>query len=353
MSRALQLWRRSEVRLAIAAGLSNGFALMTGLPFGYYATLAVLAAMGTNYGSTLELGRQRVLGTLLGAVVLLVCFEGLRDVPLPLGIAIALGSQRLLGGLLRLEVGYKVGGLVIVMGWLAHNEQFGQWIPLRLFWTVVGIVFSLLSMEVLWPASAVLDGWRQCSLLCSRLAASLRQVAGLTAAQQPQALAAARPLRAQLMALRAGFPAVRRELGGSASGHPVSDLVACLDECCSRLIGLLSGLERAHPHRYSAELQALREAEAALLQAVAERLDLWSIVLACPPARRSRAVPMGPPAPFAPPLAWLEAERLLADPAVNRAALEQLERLAVRQQLCRQVIDALQRSERQWQRCSE
>ncbi|MEB3275453.1 MAG: FUSC family protein [Cyanobacteriota bacterium] len=352
MSRTLQLWRRADVRLALAAGLSNGFALMTGLPFGYYATLAVLAAMGTNYGSTLELGRQRVLGTLLGAVVLLVCFEGLRDVPLPLGIAIALGAQRLLGGLLRLEVGYKVGGLVIVMGWLAHSEQFGQWIPLRLFWTVVGIVFSLLSMEVLWPASAVLDGWRQWSQLLARLAQALHQVAALTATQQAQALAAARPLRVQLMALRAGFPAVRRELGGSASDHPVSDLVACLDESCSRLIGLLSGLERAHPHRYSPELQALREAEAALLQAVAERLELWSIALARPPVRRSRAVPMGPAAPFALPLAWLEAERLLADPAVNRAALEQLERLAVRQQLCRQVIDALQRSEQQWQRCS-
>ncbi|MEB3234526.1 MAG: FUSC family protein [Cyanobacteriota bacterium] len=352
MNHPRQLWRRSEVRLAIAAGLSNGFALMTGLPFGYYATLAVLAAMGTNYGSTLELGRQRVLGTLLGAVVLLVCFEGLRGVPLPLGIAIALGSQRLLGGLLRLEVGYKVGGLVIVMGWLAHNEQFGQWIPLRLFWTVVGIVFSLLSMELLWPASAVLDGWRQWAGLLNALAGALRQVAELTTTQQPQALAAARPLRAQLMALRAGYPAVRRELGGSAVDHPVSDLVLCLDESSSRLIGLLSGLQRAHPHRYSAALQALREAEAALLLAVAERVQLWSKALSCPPARRSRAVPKLPAVPFVLPPAWLAAEQLLADPAIHATDLAQLERLAVRQQLCRQLIDALQRSERQWQRCS-
>jgi len=179
MSKPLQLFQRAEVRLALAAGISNGFAVISGLPFAYYAPLSVLAAMGTNYGSTLELGRQRLLGTLLGAVVLLVCFEGLRDVPLPLGIAIALGSQRLLGGLLRLEVGYKVGGLVIVMGWLAHNDQFGAWIPLRLFWSVLGIIVSLLSMELLWPSSGVLEGWQQWSTLCGQLAQALGQVAAL------------------------------------------------------------------------------------------------------------------------------------------------------------------------------
>lgn len=349
MSKQPPLWRRSEVRLALAAGLSNGFASLTGIPFGYYAPLSVLAAMGANYGSTLELGRQRVLGTLLGAVVLVICFDGLRDVALPLGMAIALGTQRLLGGLLRLEVGYKVGGLVIVMGWLVHNDQFGQWIPLRLFWSVVGIVISLLSMELLWPSSAVLDGWRQWSGLLEQLASALQQSAALTAGVSRQAMAAYGPLRARLMAVRAGFPAVRHELGGGAIDHPVSQLVACLEESCSRLIGLLAGLQRAHPHGYSSELQALRQAEAALLAAVAERLQLWSMALAQPPGRRNRAVPCAPAAPFVPPAAWLEAERLLADPAINRATLAQLARLAMRQQLCRQAIDALQRTERIWQ----
>ncbi|MBM5796624.1 MAG: FUSC family protein [Cyanobacteria bacterium M_surface_7_m2_040] len=353
MSKPLQLFQRAEVRLALAAGISNGFAVISGLPFAYYAPLSVLAAMGTNYGSTLELGRQRLLGTLLGAVVLLVCFEGLRDVPLPLGIAIALGSQRLLGGLLRLEVGYKVGGLVIVMGWLAHNEQFGAWIPLRLFWSVVGILVSLLSMELLWPSSAVLEGWQQWSTLCGQLAQALRRVAARTAGQQPQALAAARSLRAALMALRTDLPAVRRELGGSANDHPVLALVACLDESCSRLIGLLLGLQRAHAEGTSPALQSLRHAEATLMDAVAGRLELWSEALARTPARRSRAVPRLPAAPFVPPDAWLKAEALLADPAINQAGLEQLERLAGRQQLCRQLIDALHRSERQWQRCSQ
>ena len=349
MSTLRPLITRAEVRLALAAGLSTGLAVMTGIPFGYYAPLSVLAAMGLNYGSSMELGRQRLLGTLLGAVVLVISYGGMRDVPLPLGLAIALGAQRLLGGLLRLEVGYKVGGIVIVMGWLTHSQQFGEWIPLRLFWSTVGIVISLLSMQLLWPASALLNGWRQWGRLLDQLAL-LHQQRGALGSGEPRGVeAAAAPLRSQLVALRAALPAVRGELGGSAADHPALNLIAHLDACCSRLIGLLLGLQRLQPHGPSPALQAIGDGEAALLEAVALRLQLWAGALAAGPARGRRGLPSPPPARFALPQPWLEAERLLDDPSLNRLALARLEQVALRQQLCRQVLDALQRTEQAWQ----
>ena len=112
---------RRDLRMALTAGLGNGFGYLSGIPFGFYVPLAVLASAGGTYGASLELGRQRILGTILGGALLYVSFWGLKDIPMALAIALTLGSLRLLGGLLKLKVGYKVGGLIVVMGWLVHG----------------------------------------------------------------------------------------------------------------------------------------------------------------------------------------------------------------------------------------
>ena len=68
---------RAELRLAIAAGLSNGFAAMTGLAYGFYSPLAVVSVGTGSYGGAIELGRQRLPGTVLGPGLLLVGYWGL------------------------------------------------------------------------------------------------------------------------------------------------------------------------------------------------------------------------------------------------------------------------------------
>ena len=346
------LAQRREVRLALTAGLMNGLALLSAVPYGYYATLAVLSSMGSSYGTTLELGRQRVLGTLLGALMLLLCQEGLRGVPLPLGLAIALGGQRLLGGLLGLKVGYKVGGIVIVMGWLVHSGQFAVWLPLRLFWTVIGVIVGLLSMRLFWPSSAVADGWGAWAQLLQRLAEAMSCLASPGGRAPADGLASMAPLRARLISLRSALPAVRDELGGAAADHPVLALLACLDDSCSRLIGLLSGLQRLPPHSHSDGLETLHQGELALLAAVSARVHLWAQALALPAGRGRYRLPRVPTPPFEPGETWWAMERLLDDPRINRRDLTTLERVAARLQLCRQLLDALERTERQWQRCS-
>jgi hypothetical protein len=335
------LWRRAELRLGLVAGLTNGFAWISGLPFGYYATLAVTSVMADTYGGSLALGRQRVLGTIVGGLIVICFYDGLAGLPFPLGVALALGLQRLLGGLLGWKAGYKVGGIVIVMGWLVHNDQLALWLPLRLAWTVFGVIVALLSLRLLWPATAVArsgQGWGALMLSLAPLldgaAAAVSRPGGAPMAPR---LAAA---RRDLMALRAALPALRDELGGASRQHPALALQACLDASCSRLLGLVEGVQSRLPRDFSDEIQILHQAEADLLASLARRMELWGQALGRQQGLRAPR--------FEPPPGWHACETLLDDPAINRVALVRLQHLAARHQLCRQAIEAIQHTEGVW-----
>jgi uncharacterized membrane protein YccC len=161
--------RRWAARTALTAGLGNAFASLSGVEFSQYVALAVLAVSSGTYGGALALGRQRLLGTALGSVLLLIGYVGLQGVPMPLGIAITLGALRLLGGLLKLQVGYKVGGMIIVMGWLVHEGGLASWIPLRFFWTSFGVLIALLGLRLFWPARGLDSSLAQVARLLVQL----------------------------------------------------------------------------------------------------------------------------------------------------------------------------------------
>ena len=55
------LIRRSELRLALTAGLMNGLGSLAPLAYGFYAPLAVLVVCTGTYGGSIGLGRQRLL----------------------------------------------------------------------------------------------------------------------------------------------------------------------------------------------------------------------------------------------------------------------------------------------------
>ena len=335
------LWRRDELRLALVAGLTNGFAWISGLPFGYYATMAVASVMADTYGGSMALGRQRVLGTIVGGLIVITFYDGLAGLPFPVGIALALGLQRLLGGLFGWKAGYKVGGMVIVMGWLVHHDQLAQWLPLRLAWTVFGVVVALLSLRLLWPATAVARSRQGWGALLQSLAPLLDgAAAAVSRPGMPLMTPALAAARRELMGLRAALPALRDELGGSTRRHPALDLLAGLDECCSRLLGLVQGVQRRLPQDFSGDMQTLHLAEAELLASLARRMEQWGQALASPRGLQAQ--------PFEPPSRWLASEALLDDPAINRMALVRLQHLAARHQLCRQAIAAVQRTERLW-----
>ncbi|WP_398324691.1 FUSC family protein [Vulcanococcus sp.] len=340
---------RNALRTALTAGLGNGFASITGLPDGQYVALAVLSVSSGTYGTSFELGRQRLLGTVLGSVLLLIGFECLHGLPIAVGLAITLGCLRLLGGLLSLKVGYKVGGMIVVMGWLVHEGNLASWIPLRFFWTALGVVLTVLSLRLFWPARGI----AQCLGRYGDLMEQLQHTfTALAQRLEPQPAAGAAPapaarfhqLRATLQNARSQRPALLQELGNQPQRHPAVLLVSSLDAAASRLVTMVGGMERAVPPERDPNLVArLHQAEAELLERMAAQVGIWSRQL-----RSGGGLPSPPPQELELPRSWLDLGAELNDPLANSASLERLERIATRLVLCRQAEQAIRDGENSW-----
>ena len=353
----MPLITRADLRLTLTTGLVNGFSSISGLAYGYYAPLAVLAACSGTYGSSLEMGRQRILGSLLGGVLLEVGLRGLQGLPMPLGLAIALGSMRLIGGALGLKVGYKVGGIIMVMGWLVHDKELDDWLPLRLFWTVVGILMALLSLRLFWPSRSQRTVLATLADLFAGLAEDLElEATALAPPAAPQAattgsapedgVARLRARQATLQKLREQRPALDRELGTQPFRHPLHRLVDSLEAAASRLLSARRELaEQPRLEQGSGSLLAILQADQAeLLKVLAERLSLWSRLL----GRERGLLPPPPGSPLLLPPAWQALEERFRDPRLDQLPPPQLEQLAARFTLGRLLHEAIETAERSW-----
>ena len=341
---------RNALRTALTAGLGNAFASLSGVEFSQYVALAVLAVSSGTYGGALALGRQRLLGTALGSVLLLIGYEGLRGVPMPLALALTLGALRLLGGLLKLQVGYKAGGMIIVMGWLVHEGGLATWIPIRFFWTSFGVLITLLGLRLFWPARGLDSSLALVAGLLGQLQSCFRDLAARVdpaAAGQgadPIGIGRYRALRNQLIAIRQQRPALLQELGTWPERHPATLLMANFDATASRLITLVGGLVREPPTLQDPQLVVqLHRAEAELLEAMAGQLGQWERQI-----RGRRGLPEPPEIGLHPPPSWQELDQELNDPTANTASLERLERIASRLMLCRQAEQAICDGEAHW-----
>jgi len=341
---------RQDLRTALTAGLCNGFASISGVEFGQYVALAVLAVSTGSYGGSLELGRQRLLGTALGSLLLLIGYEGLSGVPLPLAIAITLGSLRLLGGLLGLQVGYKVGGIVIVMGWITPHGDLASWIPLRFSWTSFGVIMALLALRLFWPAQGLNTSLALHADLLQQLQACYRDLAArldpaaASASSAPVDARRYRALRNRLIVIRSQRPALLRELGTVPERHPAVQLLAGFDASFSRLITVVNGLRLQAPSGTDPQLvERLHRAEAELLEAMAAHLGLWERQL-----RSGAGLPEPPARALQLPRSWEQLSVELSEPGVNAASLERLSRIASRLLLCRQAEQAIRDGESRW-----
>jgi uncharacterized membrane protein YccC len=328
----------------------NGFASLTGLPFALYASLAVLSVTVGNYGNTLELGRQRLVGTAVGAVVVFFGYRAWGDLPLVVALPLALLLARLIAGSLRLTVGYTVCCFVVVMGWLTHDQQLDTWIPLRLFWTAFGILMALLSLRLFWPSRARIQQREGLLQLLVDLGATLEGVAG----QHPEASQShdkrrrnlgqqLRRLRITLLNLRDQRQGALLELGVQASQHPLARMWDLLDQTCEALILDLDELRRLpEPDWQTWGLRSNAAAAATFVEGVAQRLLLWqehlrsSLQLQPPPSSPRPALP----------LEVLQTPESLA--AYQQLTPEQLQRVASRLVVLNRLDHTLASTERQW-----
>lgn len=337
---------RDTLRLAGTVMVVNGFASLTGLAFSTYASLAVLSVTVGNYGNTLELGRQRLIGTLLGAIVVFFGYRAWGQLPVLVALPLALLLVRALAGWLRLTVGYGVSCFVVIMGWLSHEQQLDSWITLRLFWTAFGILLALLSLRLFWPSRARMQ--QRLGLL--QLLVDLGNTMQCFVGRQPQQHQRRafgeqlRGLRSDLLSLRDQRQSALLELGSLAAQHPVARLWELLDQTCETLILDLDELRRLPtPHWQSWGLELHHEAALQFSGAVAERLLLWRQVLG------SSMQLLPPPAELRP---SLDLEALLQPShrdAFASLSPQQLEQVATRLMVLHRIDQTLADTEGAWQ----
>ena len=330
---------RDGLRLAATVTVVNGFASLTGVPFALYASLAVLSVTVGNYGNTLELGRQRLVGTAVGAVVVFFGYRAWGHLPLVVALPLALLLARLIAGSLRLTVGYGVCCFVVVMGWLTHGQQLDSWIPLRLLWTAFGILMALLSLRLFWPSRARIQQREGLLQLLVDLGDALQQLLQRRHLQGQQI----RRLRITLLSLRDQRQGALLELGTLASQHPVAKMWALLDQACEALILDLDELRRL-PNAYwqGWGLQRDYATGVAFVQDVAQRLLAWQQQL-----RASSQLPPPPSQPrLALPLDSLQSPESLA--AYQQLSPEQLQRVAAQLMVLNRMDHTMESTERQW-----
>ncbi len=327
------------LRLALTVAMVQGFAHVSGLADSFYASLAVLSVTVGSYGDTLELGRQRLIGTLVGGIVVLIAYPALSPLPLMVGLPLAMVLARAVAGSLKLTVGYTVCQFVVVMGWLQHEHQLDSWIPLRLFWTAFGVLVALLALRLFWPARARIVQ-RQ-----GLLALLLEAGDTIQAYLQGQGAAGGRPglnhLREQLLQLRSQRVGALQELGSLAAQHPTARIWAALDEQCETLLLVIERLERMRqPIWEQPQLQDLKQQLTARLEQVQRRLRLWHDTF-----QRSPLQLPPPPRP-----AWepLNLTTLVTREVLQSLPLEQQQWLASRLVLFNRLDRSLYDTEARW-----
>jgi hypothetical protein len=341
---------RDSLRLAATVTAVNGFTQITGLPFAYYASLAVLSVTVGNYGNTLELGRQRLIGTAVGAVVVFFGYRAWGQLPVVVALPLALLLARLIAGALRLSVGYSVCCFVVVMGWLSHEQQLGSWIPMRLIWTAFGILMALLSLRLFWPSRARIQQSEGLLELLVDLGQSL-EAAGDGQARATQSLSPRRQqlgqqtrnLRATLLRLRDQRQGALLELGPMAAQHPHARMWELLDQACEALILDLDELGRLPPMPWRQwGLGAIETGGLAFLQEVGQRLRLWQKHL-----RGGRR--LGPPPPASRPLLPLESFQTVEVMAATQwLSADQLMAAATEAMVLSRINHTVESTEEQW-----
>lgn len=280
---------RAELRLALTAGLSAGLAITLGLPDPVYGPLAVAAVLGGTVGASRTLGTQRMLGTLMGGLILVVLYPTLSPIlPMPIGVAIALACTRLFGGSLGLHSGYKVAGLVVAVGWTAHASAITSWVPIRLLLTLLGVLMAMATIRWFWPSRAI-DRRQELSVqLFREFAIAFREQAVLLREGDGVRGAGGLERRNHLLGLILEHQNQRVdaavELGADQIGERLVRLWDRQEQLWSDLISSYRTLLRLPPvpHRQGSLIQLL-EAKVAVLEAVADRLELWATSWPAPP----------------------------------------------------------------------
>jgi hypothetical protein len=336
---------RDTLRLACVVAVVNGFTSLTGVAFGMYASMAVLSVTVGNYGNTIELGRQRLVGTAVGGVVVFFAYQAWGALPLMVALPLTLLLARLIAGSLRLTVGYSVCCFMVVMGWLQHEQQLGVWIHYRLFWTAFGILMALLSLRLFWPSLARQQQRQGLLQLLVDLGQTIEIGLGSLPPGERRRVVGQRlrQLKGELQDLRLQRQGALFELGALADQHPMAQLWELLDQASEALILELDTLRRQPDFPWQAwGLEAQHATAVDFAASIANRLRQWQGVLDGP--LHLPCPPEGPRPEL--PVEWLHAHQ--SQEALQQLNAQQLSQVATRLIVLNKVEHTISYTERRW-----
>lgn len=148
-------------KTAIAASLCWWLATKFGMHEGYWGAITAIIVLQSNFGSTIGASRDRLLGTLIGAVF---GFTFSLVDALPWTYILALLSAVVICGLLGLRSSSRLAGVTITLIMLVHAGSHWTLALDRVLQVVLGIVVALVVSTLIFPDRARLrlrDGLAQ------------------------------------------------------------------------------------------------------------------------------------------------------------------------------------------------
>jgi uncharacterized membrane protein YccC len=226
-------------RTALAAALCWWLAIHFGLPDGYWGAISAIIVLQSNFGSTISASRDRILGTVIGA---LFGFLFTQFGALPWNYLLAVLAAITVCGLLGMRNSSRLAGVTITIVMLVQNGGSHWTIALdRVMEVFLGIVVALAVSTLVFPDRARLrlrDGLAQEILLLGTFFEQILEgfrgtpAEGLSA-QREELLALIRKNNQLLEAARnepSGGQGWREGLGMLAQfGHSIFDALVALE----------------------------------------------------------------------------------------------------------------------------
>ena len=135
---------RTIMRNGAAVALTVAVSRLAALPEGQFLALALLVVIETDLGRGLIAGRERIIGTVLGLMAVVVAAGLLLPLSAPLAVFAGLTLLRLFSFAAGLSTGYIVGGQVVAGSLLHHGHDWWQYAGWRTAMTLLGVLLGLL-----------------------------------------------------------------------------------------------------------------------------------------------------------------------------------------------------------------
>jgi hypothetical protein len=183
---------RNGVLLALMTAVSTDLKL----PEGIFLVIGMLIVLESPLGGGLIDAKERVLGSLMGLLAVVIASGALQAGTQPLQIFSGLTLVRLFSFAIGLNSGYVVGGHMVAGSLLNHGSHWWHYAFWRTMMTVAGVLLGFICGQIFYPRLSITAWQCSCQSWLAELANALGDVT--TASHQDGRLLELRQQRDQL-----------------------------------------------------------------------------------------------------------------------------------------------------------